>query len=510
MHLFRKSHDETSTDMIALSAVIVAMAGGWCYDGFSSQLGTLSRLMLLGSCLAVAIGAIVKIRRTGRQRSDQLHAYLDLLGKLDEKTFSARPTPESFAKINASGPLGSSLDRLRSHWGEMATNVQEADQARARAEVRSRKAVGDSKQLLDIVENLTDAIVAVDNYDEITLANSAARNLLGLGEDIEECLSIDKAIPFQDLVNLIVETRNRKSAARKIAELEFPDEEGQSGWYEATVRSLDTSKPGDEAGRTNKGLITVIRDINKQKKIQKRNAEFVSSVSHEMKTPLAGIKAYVELLLDGDAEDDATREDFLGIINSQANRLQRLIENLLNLARIEAGVVEVDKQPHSLNEILVEAVGVIQHSADKKEMDLVCDLSPMYLGALVDRDMVLQSAINLLSNAIKYTAEGGTVTLRSRMESKEVQFSVSDTGVGLSEEDCRRVFEKFYRVHKDSNMAPGTGLGLPLARHIVEDVHGGRLTLESAVGEGSTFCVHLPWADQLATPRTDEKQVSTA
>jgi two-component system, OmpR family, phosphate regulon sensor histidine kinase PhoR len=232
------------------------------------------------------------------------------------------------------------------------------------------------------------------------------------------------------------------------------------------------------------------------KVIQKRNAEFVSAVSHEMKTPLSGIKAYVELLADGDTADEATREEFLEVINSQADRMQRLIDNLLNLARIEAGVVAVNKKPQSLNDILEEALGVVQPSAEQKQIKLTRDLSPMYLGVIVDRDLALQAAINLLSNAIKYTPQGGSVTLRSQLQEHHVRFEVADTGVGLSPEDCEKVFEKFYRVKKDQQMAPGTGLGLPLAKHIVEDVHSGTLTVESELGVGSTFRVTLAKAAQ--------------
>jgi two-component system phosphate regulon sensor histidine kinase PhoR len=217
-----------------------------------------------------------------------------------------------------------------------------------------------------------------------------------------------------------------------------------------------------------------------------------------MKTPLAGIKAYVELLADGDAEDEATREEFLNVITGQADRLQRLIDNLLNLARIEAGVVQVSKKPRSLNELLEEAVNIVRPSADAKHIELAADLSPMYLGVLADRDMLLQAAINLLSNAIKYTPQQGRVTVRSRLEEDHVRFEVQDTGVGLGPEDCQRVFEKFYRVKKNKDMASGTGLGLPLAKHIVEDVHGGRLTVESTLGQGSTFAVVLPSAAQLS------------
>ena len=216
-----------------------------------------------------------------------------------------------------------------------------------------------------------------------------------------------------------------------------------------------------------------------------------------MKTPLAGIKAYVELLADGEAEDEETREEFLAVINGQADRLQRLVDNLLNLARIEAGVVQVNKQNQSLNEILEESLGVVQPAAEAKRIELAGELSPLYLGVLADRDMLLQAAINLLSNAVKYTPEGGRVALRSRLAGDEATFEVEDTGVGLSEEDSRRVFEKFYRVKKDKDMASGTGLGLPLAKHIVEDVHGGRLTLRSTLGTGSTFIVGLPRAGQM-------------
>src|SRR5205085_10044050 len=140
-------------------------------------------------------------------------------------------------------------------------------------------------------------------------------------------------------------------------------------WYRATIDNLCNDETQTESG----GAVVVLRDVSVERDMHRQHAEFVSAASHEMKAPLAGIKAYVELLADGDAEDEASREEFLGVINSQADRLQRLIDNMLNLARIEAGVVAVNKSALSLNELLTEAVEVLQPAAKDKQITLVSE-----------------------------------------------------------------------------------------------------------------------------------------
>jgi two-component system, OmpR family, phosphate regulon sensor histidine kinase PhoR len=154
--------------------------------------------------------------------------------------------------------------------------------------------------------------------------------------------------------------------------------------------------------------------------------------------------------------------------------------------------VKVEKHDLPLNEVLEQAFHVAQPAAEQKSIELIKDLSPLHLAVFVDRDMAVQAAINLLSNAVKYTPPNGKVTLRSRLDDNAAVFEVEDTGVGLTPEDCHKVFERFYRVKKDQQMAPGTGLGLALVKHIVEDVHGGTITVTSQVGKGSTFRVTLP------------------
>jgi two-component system phosphate regulon sensor histidine kinase PhoR len=265
-----------------------------------------------------------------------------------------------------------------------------------------------------------------------------------------------------------METSRRKAPFQRSGEVQWLDDQQHSRWFAIACRSLNLDERQPASANKGGGALAVLRDVTDLKSGQRRYAEFVSSVSHEMKSPLTGIKAYVELLADGEAEEPETRDEFLRVIQLQADRLQRLIDNLLNLARIEAGVMNVTKVPVSLNELLAETLDVIRPAAEAKQIAVAAEFSPLYLGVLADRDMLIQVAINLLSNAVKYTRDG------------------------LSPEDQLKVFEKFYRVQKDRDMAGGTGLGLPLAKHIVEDVHGGRVTVRSTPGAGSVFTVALP------------------
>jgi two-component system phosphate regulon sensor histidine kinase PhoR len=402
------------------------------------------------------------------------------------------------AELGAGSPWECLFRQLHNRLVSHRDKMQAAELRRAAVEVRARRTSTEQLRTAAIVANLADPVLAVDEYNELVLANPSAEALFNFQLEGAEKRALADLVHCEDLLKLLEDTHGRKAAKERCREIELTDAEGRRHCYAVTARPLEgTAESASDAGGTPRGTMAVLRDISSQKEIQKRNAEFVSSVSHEMKTPLAGIKAYVELLADGDAEDEKAREEFLNVINSQADRLQRLIDNLLNLARIEAGVVKVSKLSQSLNEILEEAFHVIQPAAEQKGIELTRDLSPLYLGVLADRDMLLQCAINLLSNAVKYTPSGRRVTLRSRLLGTDVLFEVEDHGVGLSPEDQQRVFEKFYRVKKDQNMAVGTGLGLPLARHIVQDIHGGQLTVESQLDVGSKFCARLPGAGQM-------------
>ncbi len=477
-----------------LAGASLALSVGF---GFAWLGGTESwplRAAALGGGLALAVGSVFVLERTQRRARRAAQLRLEALCRFGAQDAYAGSIDGGLPPLPPQNPWAGAVDQVRDAMVRLHRRVQDLEQAQAAIEIRSRRAATEAARIRRIFSGLADPILAIDNYDDVVLANRSAEQLFRIEPEKSETKALAQLVRCQKLVQLLTATRRRKTASQRVDEVEIADDQGQSHWYRATAVKLGADRADDYAEGADEVAVAVLRDIGDQKTLQKRNAEFVSSVSHEMKTPLAGIKAYVELLADGDAEDEATREEFLSVINGQTDRLQRLVDNLLNLARIEAGVVNVSKESRSLNELLEEALHVVQPSAEAKNIELRSDLSPLYLGVVADRDMLLQAAINLLSNAVKYTPGGGKVTLRSRLVDSMVRFEVQDTGVGLSEEDCRRVFDKFYRVKKDKEMAAGTGLGLALAKHIVEDVHGGKLAVESALGQGSTFAVTLPCA----------------
>ena len=470
----------------AVSAALAIPAG---YAGLGEPLALRCSWLLAG-----ALAASGPWWFRWRRACDQQHAtrrWLERLVQTDPRDWADALSAAAPTVADRKSACCEALGKLQQRLAEHSRQLAETEHVRAALEIRARRAAEQAERARIILSGLPEPVIAVDSYGTLSLANPSAERLFGFDAKAIGAHGVAQCLRCNRLAAAINELRRYQSPTSRTEEFEIESPEGQTRWYKVTTTTL----PGESDG--GQGAVVFFRDISTAKANQRQNAEFVSAASHEMKTPLAGIKAYVELLADGDAEDEATREEFLGVINGQADRLQRLIDNLLNIARIEAGVVKVSKQSQPLNEILAEAARIVKPSAEAKQIRLVQDLSPLYLGVLADRDMLLQAVINLLSNAVKYTPPGGQVTLRSRLLDSEVSCEVEDTGVGLGPDDCKRVFDKFYRVEKDKQMASGTGLGLPLAKYIVEDVHNGQLALRSRLGEGSVFTIRLPCSGKM-------------
>jgi two-component system phosphate regulon sensor histidine kinase PhoR len=208
------------------------------------------------------------------------------------------------------------------------------------------------------------------------------------------------------------------------------------------------------------------------------------------------------MLVDGEANDEQTRQEFYSVIQNQAKRLSRLIEDILNTSRIESGLIKVNKEPLSLTMLIEEQLQMIKSCAEEKDIELIGQKPIVFDRVYVDRDMMSQVIINLLSNAVKYTRPGGTVKIKTEVDeaASVARVFISDTGVGIPEDEVEHVFDKFYRVGANEKQAKGTGLGLNLVKQMVETVHGGRVFVTSKVGEGSTFGFELPLAAKQSAP----------
>jgi len=368
---------------------------------------------------------------------------------------------------------------------------QEISQAQLHAkelEIQLKVATAERQHAEAIIYSISDAVLVTDPFDEVVLANDCAARVFNFDLGWASRCPIEKVIHDEKMISLIKEMRQSDSrTGRRIVEHRIKSGSGGDRVYRVTLSCV--------AGRSNQpaGVVAVLHDMTKEKEVAEMKNDFVSNVSHELRTPLASIKAYAEMLIDGEASDDRTRSEFYEVIQNEANRLGRLIDNILNISRIESGLTKINKVPLSLMVLLKEAVEVIAPQAKQKQINLVEQISPAVYQTLADRDMLYESILNLLSNAVKYTPEGGTVTVQTVVDEsrKKVAARVSDTGVGIPPKDLPFVFDKFYRSEANNRMAKGTGLGLSLVKHIIETVHHGRVFVESEVGKGSTFAFEL-------------------
>jgi two-component system phosphate regulon sensor histidine kinase PhoR len=238
------------------------------------------------------------------------------------------------------------------------------------------------------------------------------------------------------------------------------------------------------------GAVAVLHDLTEIERVEKTRRDFIANVSHELRTPLTSIKGYAETLLDAQAPDGHIRE-FLEVIRRNAERMARLTEDLLVLARVESGEQKLDIEPVSSRELLEDALAPFRNEAKASSVELALKDS-IEVVVEADRDALQQVFGNLIGNALKYAGTGGRIELGARPLDTSVEFYVRDFGPGIASEHLPRLFERFYRVDKArSREGGGTGLGLAIVKHIVLN-HGGAVRAESELGHGCTFFFTLP------------------
>ncbi len=335
-----------------------------------------------------------------------------------------------------------------------------------------------------ILGSMVEGVAVVAGDERILYCNWAFEQILELPPGTSQGRTLVEALRQADLIDLV---RQALSGAEELTgEVEV-----------GTVRRRNfsvTAAPVRSAGAN--GAVLVLHDITELRRLERVRRDFVANVSHEFKTPLTAIQGFAETLLNGALDDKANRKHFVEIIREHAVRLARLTDDLLKLARIEAGRLELEIRPIRVEAIMNGCLETARLNAKARGLQIHVDLqpnTPAVRGDVAQLGEVLQ---NLLDNALQYTPSGGQVEVKARANSHEVIFTVSDTGIGIPESDLERIFERFYRVDAArSREAGGTGLGLAIARHIV-DAHGGSIWVESAIGQGSRFHFSVPTASE--------------
>jgi len=334
-----------------------------------------------------------------------------------------------------------------------------------------------------VLASMVEGVLAVDAQGRVLSLNQAAAAMLGADPDAAVGRPIQEVVRNADLERLL----------RAALDGEVPVE------GEMTLR-LDSERvfqvrgaPLRDADGQKIGALVVLHDVTRLMRLERMRRDFVANVSHELKTPVTSIQGFVETLREGAVNDPAKASQFLEIVGRQAERLNALIEDLLGLSRIEreSEAQRIERQKTNLRDVVEAAAAGCSPKAKGRSVT-VRTVAPDVLWADVDARMIEQAVGNLLDNAIKFSPPGSAVEVEAETDGKEIRIRVRDSGCGVAPEHLDRIFERFYRVDKGrSRDLGGTGLGLAIVKHILQ-AHGGRVSVQSAPGQGSTFTLHLP------------------
>ena len=473
------------TACLVLAVLAVSPAWGICLLWIRETTGQTADVPWMGLWLISVIGLFLLLLPVGiaaRRTLSRLHDYVEAAGargsgSIPAGPFWLRPVLRSFVK---------SVEQFRERERDLRNQHRDL-------EIQHHVASAERRQIEAVLGVMSEAVIVTNAFDEIVLANQAAGRLFGFDPELAHRIPIESLVKDESLRRIVHETKSEGNfvECRHLEHRLDAVATGQDG--EGPFCDISMACVSDHRDQV-AAVVTIVRDRTREREISQMKSEFVSKASHELRTPLSSVRAYVEMLVDGESEDEEARRVFYRIIQGETERLTRLVDNMLNISRIESGIVHVDRERVDMGTIIEQALDTIEPHAREKEITLHRTVAPVGLNVLGDRDMLSQVVVNLLSNAVKYTPQGGRITLKIDSDNlaRSVHVSVADTGLGIPPQDQERIFEKFFRIENYKRVAEGTGLGLNLCRHIVETVHRGTIGLDSRLGMGSRFWFSIP------------------
>lgn len=376
----------------------------------------------------------------------------------------------------------------RDEMGELADSLNSMSQ---RIQSRMEGFIADKSRLEAVFLSMFDGVMIIDRKGAIILMNRTLKEFLRVEQDVagKKPLEVIRNIEIQEIVDKVLNL-NSRFESREITVLIHPMKFHEMNQREEKILLVHAT-PVFREQRCD-GAVLVFHDITELRRLEQVRRDFVANVSHELRTPVSTIQGYAETLLEGALEDKAHAKEFLRIIYDDAERLSKLINDLLDLSRVESGQWKMMPRESALEPVVDKILAAVKNQADSNAVRLLKDVPKDLPKVRMDEDSIAQVLVNLVENAVKYNQHGGYVKVSARATDGYVEVSVEDTGIGIPQEDIPRIFERFYRVDKArSRELGGTGLGLSIVKHIIQ-AHRGEVTVESELGKGSTFRFTLP------------------
>ncbi|HAJ33242.1 MAG TPA: PAS domain-containing sensor histidine kinase [Candidatus Atribacteria bacterium] len=426
----------------------------------NENISNLHKIIILATAITLAIASIISLI-ISLTITRPLQEMTKVSQKISKGDFSKK------LKINSQDEVGQLANSLNLMSEELENKIRIISE--------------DKDKMKVILSSIIEGIIAIDKEGRIILFNHALGNMIDYSFDRVLGKFHWEIIRNNQLNELLKETLQKGQTLTREIILFSPQEK----IFHASANPL-TEK--------NKiwGAVVVLNDITEIKKLEKMRSEFVANVSHELRTPLTSIQGFVETLKEGVMDDPKKARYFLTIIERQSNRLNTLIEDLLQLSRIESQEILMNFQSVNLKELVDQITLEFKGKIEDKKQHLKVDISPRLPLLKVDSEQIATVLRNLLDNAIKYTPNRGEISISALKKAENIYIEVADNGIGISAEHLPRLFERFYRVDKDRSRKLGeTGLGLAIVKHIVQ-AHGGTVGVDSGLGKGSKFFFTLP------------------
>lgn len=431
---------------VICSALITAFASEWLYYA-------------AGFAVLIVIAAIVSYHLA----DGMIHPLKNIMIVARQISLSNYHARVKVRSKDEFGQLGQAINH-------MASNL----------DIQMKQLRDNEHRLESVLANMVSAVIMIDHEQRIVVANRAAERIFDATANELLGKKFDEGIINLQLIQIVNDCIAFRKPIKEELVLNAPVE-----------RVLEISLVPIFAGYEWLGIVMVMHDISEIRRLERMRSEFVANVSHELKTPIASVKGFTETLLRDNLNDKETAKSFLQIIYDESERLNRLINDILQLSKIESSGNTFEFEPVELNELIDSSIQLFEAEAEKKKIEVVTKVQKGthiegYEGGL------RQIMINLISNAVNYMPHGGRLLIQVKQDYDDIRIIVSDTGIGIPKKDLPRIFERFYLVDKArSRHSGGTGLGLSIVKHLVE-LHRGTIEVKSELGLGTQFIIDLP------------------